>query len=60
MQRGSTVWKSDQKNFLVPDLVKEKDGKYDISGASTKISGYIKAVQPRDRIRPGPRAVRAF
>ena len=49
MQRGSTVWKSDQKNFLVPDLVKEKDGKYDISGASTKISGYIKAVQPRDR-----------
>jgi hypothetical protein len=52
MQRGCMVWEPNDKKkiYLLTDLIKEKaDGTQDITGASTKISNYIKAVQPRER-----------
>jgi hypothetical protein len=50
LQRGSIVWPTDGKTkvFLLPDLVKWKDGKPDVAGASTKIGGYMKALQPEE------------
>jgi hypothetical protein len=50
LERGSTVWNSEKKVFMLPDLVTEKqDGTQSIAGASTKIGGYIKDLQPRER-----------
>lgn len=50
LERGSTVWTSEKKVFMLPDLVVEKaDGSQSIAGASTKIGGYIKDLQPRER-----------